>query len=200
MRLTGNTILITGGGAGIGRGLAEEFHRRGNQVIIAGRRGDVLRDVAQRHPGMRVVELDVSDPTSIAAMVSAVLDEHPTLNVVVNNAGIMFGDDVTHPLDDKTGCVISKKIKVPADTKARLRLVVAHDPQGDFDLIVRADGRELLRKAVSKATATEDPWLVQEVDLSGFAGKKAPKIEIINQPSGWSFEAAYWGEIAIITE
>ncbi|MCX6889958.1 MAG: ADP-ribosylglycohydrolase family protein [Verrucomicrobia bacterium] len=107
---------------------------------------------------------------------------------------------VTHPLDDKTGCVISKKIKVPADKKARLRLVVAHDPQGDFDLIVRADGRELLRKAVSKVTATEDPWLVQEGDLSGLAGKKAPKIEIINQPSGWSFEAAYWGEIAIITE
>ena len=100
MRLTGNTILITGGGAGIGRGLAEEFHRRGNQVIIAGRRGNVLREVARQHPGMHVVELNVSDPTSITTTVSAVLDEHPTLNAVVNNAGIMFDDDVTHPLDD----------------------------------------------------------------------------------------------------
>ncbi len=107
---------------------------------------------------------------------------------------------VTHPLDEHTGCVLSKKIKVPAGKKATLRLVVGHDPQGDFDLIVRADGRELLRKAVSKATATSDPWLVQSVDLSPYAGKKAPKVELINQPSGWSFEAAYWAEIAVVTE
>jgi len=106
---------------------------------------------------------------------------------------------VTHPLDDQTGCVLSKKIKVPADKKARLRLVVGHDPQGDFDLIVRADGKELLRQPVSKATATDDPWLVQEVDLSAFAGKKAPKIELINQPSGWAYEAAYWAEIRMVT-
>ena len=107
---------------------------------------------------------------------------------------------VTHPLDENTGCVLSKKIKVPAGKKTRLRLVVGHDPQGDFDLIVRANGQELLRKPVSKATATSDPWLVQEVDLSAFAGKQAPKIELINQPSGWSFEAAYWAEIAVVSE
>ncbi|HOX57626.1 MAG TPA: ADP-ribosylglycohydrolase family protein [Candidatus Paceibacterota bacterium] len=107
---------------------------------------------------------------------------------------------VTHPLDDHTGCVLSKKTKVPAGKKATLRLVVGHDPQGDFDLIVRADGRELLRKPVSKATATSDPWLEQVVDISGFAGQKAPKIELINQPSGWSFEAAYWAEISVVTE
>ena len=107
---------------------------------------------------------------------------------------------VTHPLDEQTGCVLSKKIKVAAGQKARLRLLVAHDPQGDFDLIVRAGGKELLRKPVSKATASDDPWLAQEVDLSGFAGKKAPKVEIINQPSGWSFEAAYWAEISYLTE
>jgi hypothetical protein len=107
---------------------------------------------------------------------------------------------VTHPLDETTGCVLSKKISVPAGKKTRLRLVVGHDPQGDFDLIVRANGQELLRKPVSKATATDDPWLVQEVDLSAFAGKKAPKIELINQPSGWSFEAAYWAEIAVASE
>ncbi len=107
---------------------------------------------------------------------------------------------VTHPLDQNTGCALSKSIKVRTGKKTTLRLVVGHDPQGDFDLIVRADGKELLRKAVSKATATDDPWLVQELDLSGLAGQKAVKIELINQPSGWSFEAAYWAEIKVVTE
>ena len=89
---------------------------------------------------------------------------------------------------------------MPADKKSTLRLVVGHDPQGDFDLILRVNGKELVRKPVSKATATDDPWLVQEVDLSGFAGRKAAKIELINQPSGWAFEAAYWAEIKVVTE
>jgi hypothetical protein len=106
---------------------------------------------------------------------------------------------VTHPLDENTGCVLSKKVKLPTDKKTTLRLVVGHDPQGDFDLIVRGNGQELLRKSVSKANATSDPWLVQEVDLARFAGKKAVKIDLINQPSGWSFEAAYWAEIAVVS-
>lgn len=107
---------------------------------------------------------------------------------------------VTHPLDDHTGCVLNNRVKVPAGKKTTLRLVVGHDPQGDFDLIVRANGKELLRKPVSKATATSDPWLVQEVDLSQFAGKKAARIELVNQPSGWAYEAAYWAEIKVLIE
>jgi hypothetical protein len=107
---------------------------------------------------------------------------------------------VTHPLDDHTGCALNKRIKVPEGKKATLRLVVGHDPQGDFDLVVRVNGKQVLRKPVSKATATNDPWLVQEVDLSRFAGKKAVRVELINQPSGWAFEAAYWAEIAVLVE
>ena len=107
---------------------------------------------------------------------------------------------VTHPLDENAGCVLTKKVRVPAGKKTKLRLVLAHDPQGDFDLIVRANGQQLLRKPVSKATATDDPWLVQEVDLSPLAGEKPVKLELVNQPSGWSFEAAYWAEIAVVTE
>jgi hypothetical protein len=103
---------------------------------------------------------------------------------------------VTHPLDQNTGCVLTKTIDVPSGQKTVLRLVIGHDPQGDFELIVRAGGKQLLRKPVSKDTVTDGHWLTQTVDLSDFAGKKV-KVELVNQPTGWSYEAAYWAEIAV---
>jgi len=89
MQATGNTILITGGGSGIGRALAQAFHRRGNQVVIAGRREDTLRRVADANPGMKTAVLDVQDPEAIKRFAARVAEEFPTLNAVLNNAGIM---------------------------------------------------------------------------------------------------------------
>ena len=93
MQTSGNTILITGGGSGIGRALAEAFHQRGNQVIIAGRRQAALDAVAQAHPGIRTATLDVRDPQDILRFAARLGADFPALNAVVNNAGIMRIED-----------------------------------------------------------------------------------------------------------
>ena len=95
MKITGNTILITGGGSGIGRALAESLHARGNQVIITGRRTAPLKAVAAAHPGMAWATLDMEDAAAIRAFAAQVVQEHPDLNVVVNNAGVMQAEDLT---------------------------------------------------------------------------------------------------------
>lgn len=89
MKLTGNTILITGGGSGIGRALAEAFHTEGNQVIIAGRRKELLEQVASANPGMRSAVLDIQNGNAICRFAEEMKRDYPTLSVVVHNAGIM---------------------------------------------------------------------------------------------------------------
>lgn len=95
MKMSGNTILITGGGSGIGRGLAEAFHALGNQVIIAGRRQESLDEVTTANPGMKSYQLDVTSPVGIAALAKKVTDEVAGLNVVIHNSGIMRPEDYT---------------------------------------------------------------------------------------------------------
>lgn len=95
MNITGNTILITGGGSGIGRALAEALHARGNTVIITGRREAPLKAVADANPGMAWATLDVADPEAIKAFGQRITADHPDLNVVINNAGIMQAEDLT---------------------------------------------------------------------------------------------------------
>jgi uncharacterized oxidoreductase len=102
VKLTGNTIFITGSTSGIGRSLAEALHKRGNQVIVSGRRKSHLAELTKANPGMQSIELNVEDPKSIAAAAKKLIAEYPKLNVLINNAGIMRADDAATPIDEIT--------------------------------------------------------------------------------------------------
>jgi uncharacterized oxidoreductase len=93
MKMNSNTIFITGGTSGIGKGLAEAFHRLGNQVIISGRREDRLRSICAANPGMRHFLLDVTDLGSVRDTARKVIHDFPDLNCVFNNSGVQRRHD-----------------------------------------------------------------------------------------------------------
>jgi hypothetical protein len=103
---------------------------------------------------------------------------------------------MTHPLDRQTGCVLSKKVDLPAGKETALRIVVANDTRGDFTLEVKANGKSLLKKKVGDEDRDGAEWVEMEVLLSDLAGKSV-ELELINRADDWRFEAAYWAQIAL---
>jgi uncharacterized oxidoreductase len=101
MNLTDNTIFITGGGSGIGLALAEQLHRRGNKVIIGGRRKRHLAKAVDANPGMDSLEIDITNPQSVAEATSRLVTNYPELNVLINNAGVMQIDDAATVIDEE---------------------------------------------------------------------------------------------------
>lgn len=99
MKPSGNTIFITGGGSGIGEALARRWHDAGNSVIISGRRREALDRAMAGRENMHAIQLDVERPDSVAAVARRVIAEHPALNVLVNNAGIMRFEALDRPRD-----------------------------------------------------------------------------------------------------
>src|ERR1700675_4448905 len=121
MNSTGNTILITGGGSGIGRGLAESFHALGNLVIIAGRRKLMLDTTTTANPGMKSVTLDIEDAASISSFAVQLGKDFPTLNVLINNAGIMRLENLQTQPDD----LIDPEAIITTNLLGPIRLTVA---------------------------------------------------------------------------
>jgi uncharacterized oxidoreductase len=113
MQLTGNTVLVTGGGSGIGRGLAIALHEAGNRVLIAGRRIEALRAVADEYPGITFLQLDQSDRQSIMRFAEEIQRQYADLNVLVNNAGVMAPEDLAFPDPDIASVVIATNLLGP---------------------------------------------------------------------------------------
>ncbi|ONF96104.1 SDR family oxidoreductase [Sphingomonas jeddahensis] len=99
MKQSGNTILITGGGSGIGRALAHRFHDAGNTVIVAGRRREALEETIAGRDNMHAIELDVESAGGVADFARRLLADHPAVNVLINNAGIMRFEKLDEPRD-----------------------------------------------------------------------------------------------------
>ena len=99
MKTTDQTILITGGGSGIGQALAQRFHDLGNTVIVAGRRLEALAQTCAGRPRMHALSLDIDTRAGIADFVQRLLAEHPKINVLINNAGIMRFEDLAQGRD-----------------------------------------------------------------------------------------------------
>lgn len=90
MNLNGNTILITGGSSGIGFEMAKEFLAAKNKVIITGRNREKLEKAKQKLGDVTIIQSDVSKPDSIKELYAQVSKDFPDLNVLINNAGVMF--------------------------------------------------------------------------------------------------------------
>ncbi len=130
MKTTGNTILITGGGSGIGRGLAEAFHADGNQVIISGRTQKSLDETTAANPGMKSLTVDMTDAASIRAFAEKLSSEYPALNVVVHNAGISRRENLpAQPADvPDAEAIISTNLLGPIRLTAALLPLLQKQP------------------------------------------------------------------------
>lgn len=115
MKLTGRTILITGGSAGIGLAFALKFLDLGNQVIVTGRRQAVLDAVKAKYPKLHTVQSDVADQAQIVALAARVKRDFPKLDVLMNNAGIFAYKDLKAPaanLADLTDLMTEMNVNV----------------------------------------------------------------------------------------
>ena len=129
MKTTGNTILITGGGSGIGRGLAEVFHTLGNKVIIAGRRERVLQATVATSPGMDYLVLDQDSFAGVRHLAAELQRRFPELNVLVNNAGIQRVEHLTSGEIADAEATITTNLLGPIRVTAALIRQLMRQPQ-----------------------------------------------------------------------
>ena len=90
MKITGNTILITGGTSGIGLALARALSAKGNRVAITGRDPDKLKRILGENPEWIGYAIDLIRPESVLELATSIQSDQPELNLLINNAGLQF--------------------------------------------------------------------------------------------------------------
>jgi uncharacterized oxidoreductase len=140
MQLTGNTVLITGGGTGIGRAMAVALHRRDNRVVITGRRIAALRAVAEVHPGIEWHPLDVADTESVRRFAATVEHRWPDLNVLINNAGMMALENPDKPDPATATAVVMTNVLGPIVLTSLLLPTLRNHPDAAIVNITSALG------------------------------------------------------------
>ena len=89
MELENSTILITGGSAGIGLEFAKQLLQVGANIIITGRDIDKLNAAKKKYPAIHIIQSDINDVVDIEALYRQIVEQHPGVNIIINNAGIM---------------------------------------------------------------------------------------------------------------
>ena len=140
MKISGNTILVTGGTSGIGRALAEALHAKSNKVIIAGRRQALLDEVTGRNPGMTGIAVDLSDSAAIGEFADSVKSQFPTLNVLINNAGIAGMEDYTADSIDLTRAYSTIQTNITGVVQLSAALLPTLRAQSHSTLMVTTSG------------------------------------------------------------
>lgn len=114
MKISGNTIVITGGTSGLGLAFAEAFLKEGNKVIICGRREERLKEISVKYPAIITRVSDVADAAHRRELFNWIKDEHQEANVFINNAGIQLDTDLTREVDlDRVSLEIETNFVAP---------------------------------------------------------------------------------------
>ena len=140
MKLTGNTILITGGTSGIGRALAEALHAKRNKVVIAGRRQNLLDEVTAGNPGMSGMAVDMSDSAAVEHFANDVKGQFPELNVLINNAGVARVEDYTADSIDSSAAASTIQTNITSVIQLTSLLLPTLRAQPQATLMVTTSG------------------------------------------------------------
>lgn len=151
-----------------------------------------------------VVPRESANPADFSSLIGEVAPGFTTRAVGEGGVGLLKEHSGratvvrTHPLKPGEPCILTRTVDVPAGKKSKLLLAVGHHPQGDWQLIVKVDGKKLHDSVIGPKTAQQG-WVEITLDLSEFAGKTI-SLELHNHPNDWLYEFAYWGRAEIVSE
>jgi uncharacterized oxidoreductase len=181
MRTTGNTILVTGGSSGIGQALAEVFHKLGNQVIISGRRKELLERITAANPGMKSIVQDVRGALQVAQFARQLTAQFPSLNVLINNAGIMQAEDLTAAAIDLSAAEATIETNLLAPIRLTAALLPGLRRQPDSTIINVSSGLAFVPLAMTPTYAASKAALHSYTQSLRFQlrGTRVQVIELI---------------------